>query len=149
MIHAIIHTVGVVLGKTYIPLELSYQDTCGCQAHFLINSPINYSKMRRYYPHSRPDAFVTMTEGVPYSEILWFLKNRHRYLENIFGICIFGYKGNSYQTKVLDDANIMNRINLECLMVPRLNHIQDDCPWHKGPSKCSQAALKDILNHLM
>lgn len=146
MAQALIHTQGVVLGDKYVPLELSYTDVLGHEMHFLINSPINYSKIRRCYPFAKPDVIVTMTDGIAYSEVLTFLKERKNTIEKALGGCTFGYKGNGYQTKVLDDAGIVNRINLK--MLPSLHYI-GHCSWHKGKaSKCSRAALVQMLSHL-
>lgn len=146
MAHVIIHTQGVVLGDHYIPLELSYRDVLGFEKHFLINSPLNYSKIRRLYPSSRPDVIVTVTEGTPYSEVIAFLIERRQFLETLYQPCVFGYKGNGYQTKVLDDAAIENRLNLN--MLPKLNYV-GHCSWHKGKfSKCSRAALAQMMYHL-
>jgi hypothetical protein len=89
-----------------------------------------------------------MTDGTPYSEVLRFLKQRKNLIENLLDVCVFGYKGKSYQVKVLDDAGIVNHINLETFQLPKLNYV-GQCPYHKGPSKCSRAALAQILFHLV
>lgn len=146
MAQALVHTQGVVLGDKYFPLELSYCDVLGHEMHFLINSPLNYSKIRRSYPYAKPDALVTMTDGTSYSEVLSFLKQREKLIEKTLGGCTFGYKGNGYQTKVLDDAGITNRINLK--MLPNLTYT-GHCSWHKGnTSKCSRYALAQMLSHM-
>lgn len=154
MIHAIVHTQGVVLGNTYIPLELAYWDRLGESAHLLIASPLNYSKMKRLYPNARPDVLVTTVEGVPYSRVLDYLKWRLEVLSDAFPSIpiLFGHKGNSYQPRVLLDAGIPNRVNVETLGVPALRAVSntDTCRWHKGnrPRKCARAALEQILNHV-
>lgn len=152
MAHALVHTQGVVLGKTYIPLELAYWDCLGESVHLLITSPLNYSKMKRLYPKARPDVLVTTVEGVPYSRVLDYLKWRFEVLSNAFPSIpiLFGHKGNSYQPRVLLDAGIPNRINVETLGVPALQVSNTDtCHWHKGNPrrKCARAALEQILNH--
>lgn len=146
---ALVHTQGVVLGKTYIPLELAYRDVLGESAHFLITSPLNYSKMKRLYPHARPDVLVTT--GVPYSRVLDYLKLRYQILSATFPSVIFGYKGESYQPRVLLDAGIPNRVNVERYGVPTLQTTTNNgtCRWHKGNRhKCALAALEQILTSL-
>lgn len=151
MMHALVHTQGVVLGKTYLPLELAYRDVLGESAHFLITSPLNYSKMKRLYPHARPDALVSTAEGVPYSRVLDYLKLRYQILSFAFPSTpvFFGYKGESYQPRVLLDAGIPNRVNVERYGVPSLRRTtasSDTCRWHKGNRrKCALAALEQIL----
>lgn len=153
---AIIHTKGVVLGETYVPLELAYQDTLGTFCYFLITSPMNYSKMVRWYPGVRPDVLVTTTQGTPYSQILHFLKNRFEFLQNAFPDVpvFFGYKGESYQPKILRDAGILNVVNVEKFGVPPINRgpilsvKPVPCPWHKGNlNKCAMVALQQITSH--
>lgn len=148
MIHALVHTQGVVLGRTYLPLELAYQDVLGVRAHFHIVSPLNYSKMRRLYPHARPDVTVVTEGGTPYSEVLAFLKMRFRYLSSHFPHVMFGYKGECYQPQVLNDAGIPHKVNIETFGVPTLQKTLNSCRWHKGsPSKCAVAALDQMLRH--
>lgn len=142
MIQAIVHTQGVVLGRTYVPLELAYCDHLGHWAHFLITSPISYSKMRRHYPHARPDVMVVTEGGTPYSQVLQYLKWRS---ESLGKDATFGYKGESYQPQVLEDAGIHNRINVEKWIEGALRVTDNACPWHKSAvSKCARAALEQI-----
>lgn len=152
MMHALVHTQGVVLGNTYLPLEIAYRDVLGGHAHLLITSPLNYSKMKRLYPNASPDVLVTTVHGVAYSEVLRFLKLRFQILASTFPATtpiLFGYKGNSYQPRVLLDAGIPNRVNVEDFGVPALLPTTDrTCPWHKGNRrKCALAALEQILSH--
>lgn len=149
MIHALVHTQGVVLRHTYIPLELAYQDVFGVRAHFHIRSPINYSKIRKLFPFARPDVIVITEGGTPYSEVLDFLKLRFRYLSSHIPHVVFGYKGETYQPQVLNDAGIPNKVNIEKFGVPALQMTPNPCRWHKGsPSKCAVAALEQILRHV-
>lgn len=146
--HALVHTQGVVLGQTYLPLELAYRDVLGGSAHFLITSPLNYSKMKRLYPHARPDVLVTTVQGVPYSQVLHYLQLRFQILSTTFPSIpiVFGYKGNSYQPQVLLDAGIPNRVNVEMYGVPALHGTDRTCPWHKGNRrKCALGALEQML----
>lgn len=150
---AIIHTKGVVLGDTYIPLELAYQDVAGLFCHFQITSPMNFSKMRRWYPNCRPDVEVTTRGGTSYSDTLKFLKNRYDFLQKLYpnSTIVFGYKGESNQRKILIDAGITNIVNVEMFGVPPLRRnlrIESFCPLHKGnPNKCAVVALDQILSH--
>lgn len=154
--HAIIHTKGAVLGNTYVPLELAYQDTLGTFCYFLITSPMNYSKMVRHYPGVRSDVLVTTTQGTSYSDILHFLRNRFEFLQNTFPDVpvVFGCKGESYQPKILRDAGISNIVNVEKFGVPSINRgpiptvNPVSCPYHKGNlSKCAAVALQQIVSH--
>lgn len=150
MVHAIVHTQGVVLGRTYLPLELAYYDFLGDRAHFHILSPLNYSKIKRLYPHARPDVIVITEGGTPYSEVLAYLKMRYKYLSTHTPHVVFGYKGACYQPQVLRDAGIPHTVNLETLGVPPLQKSYEACRWHKGsPSKCAVAALDQILRHVV
>lgn len=152
MIHAVVHTQGVVLHRTYVPLELAYRDALGVEAHFLITSPISFSSMRKHYPHSRPDVVVvTDGGGTPYSSVLDFLKFRYACLANVFPRVVFGYKGNSFQPQVLKDAGIPDAVNVERLGVPALRRhgttTDDTCRWHctGRRRKCALDALNQIL----
>lgn len=150
MVHALVHTQGVVLGQTYLPLELAYQDILGVRAHFHIVSPLNYSKMRRHFPDARPDVIVITQGGTPYSEVLAFLRLRFKYLSSLIPHVVFGYKGACYQPQVLKDAGIPHTINIEVFGVPALQKTHEACRWHKGsPSKCAVAALDQMLRHVV
>lgn len=146
MISAIIHTQGVVLKSTYVPLELAYVDVLGVKAHFHINSPIPYSAMRKFYPNARPDVIVITGEGTPYSQVLEFLRNRFMYLMTLHPNTVFGYKGGSFQPQVLRDAGITSIVNLEKFGVPPITR-SFLCPWHKR-GKCAVAALDHILRYV-
>lgn len=146
MISAIVHTQGVVLKSSYVPLELAYIDVLGVQAHFHINSPIPYSAMRKFYPNARPDVIVITDGGTPYSQVLEFLKNRFQFLSTLHPDTVFGYKGASFQPQVLRDAGIASIVNLEEFGVPPLSR-SFSCPWHRR-GKCAVAALDHILRHV-
>lgn len=148
MIHAVVHTQGVVLNRTYVPLELAYRDVLGVQAHFLITSPISFSRMRKLYPNSRPDVLVLADQGTPYSSVLNFLKFRYDCLHNVYPQTVFGYKGNSFQPQVLKDAGIPFILNLEKFGIPAIIR-SGTCPWHIGNQrKCALAALEHIFRHV-
>lgn len=151
--HAIIHTKGVVLGETYIPLELAYKDVTGLLCHFLITSPMTFSKMRRCYPNCRPDVEVTTQGGTSYSDALSFLRSRYNFLQTVYPHepIVFGFKGQNYQPKILIDAGIPNRVNVEVFGVPPLQRnvtVESSCVLHKGnPNKCALVALNQIVSH--
>lgn len=151
--HAVLHTKGVVLGQTYVPLELAYRDVAGLLCHFQITSPMNFSKMRRWYPDCRPDVEVTTQGGTSYSDALKFLKNRYDFLQTLYpGVpIVFGYKGENYQPKILIDAGIPNIVNVEKFGVPPLRRnaaAESICSLHKGnPNKCALVALNQIVSH--
>lgn len=149
MLSAIVHTQGVVLGSTYIPLEMAYHDILNMRAHFHITSPVPYAAMRKLYPHSRPDVLVVAEGGTPYWEVLDFLKVRFRFLASQFPAVVFGYKGESYQPQILRDAGIGSVVNVEKFGVPALQATADACRWHaRIPSKCAVKALEQILRHV-
>lgn len=149
MLSAIVHTQGVVLGSTYVPLEMAYQDILGARAHLLITSPIPYAAMRKLYPHSRPDALVVTDGGTPYPEVLDFLRLRFRFLASQLPAVVFGYKGESYQPLMLRHAGIGSVVNVEKLGVPALRVTAHACRWHRrSPSKCAASALEQILRHV-
>lgn len=154
MVHALIHTQGVVLNRTYIALELAYQDVSGFRTHFIITSPISFSKMKQKYRHVHADVLVTTHSGTPYSNVIQFLKDRQAFLRlycKTDRIC-FGFKGNSYQPQILRDAGIADTINVEIFeVVPPLAHSgiwHPHCSWHKSRGKCALVALEHILFHL-
>lgn len=147
MISAIVHTQGVVLDSTYVPLELAYIDVLGVRAHFHINSPIPYTAMRKIYPNSRPDVTVITEGGTPYAQVLAFLKKRFELFVAMHPSTVFGYKGESFQPQVLRDAGIPSMINLEKFGIPALRR-SFQCSWHRR-GKCAVAALEHILGYVL
>lgn len=160
MLVALVHTQGVVLGSKYIPLEMAYVDILRMQAHFHITSPISFTAMRKFFPHSRSDVTMITEGGISYAQVLAFLNQRFHYLNALFpqSTGSFGCKGTTYQTQILKDAGISNIINVETLGVPALRHARVDtitdltayCPWHIGRrwNKCAKVALNRILHHI-
>lgn len=156
MMHAIIHTKGVLLNKIYVPLELAYHDFTGEICHFHIQSPMTYSAMRKFFPNARPDVYVTTTDGTPHPNVLGFLKTRQTYLRSLLPSevpVVFGYKGENFQPQILKEAGIENIVNVETFGVPPLDrHVQPSsvCHLHKGNlNKCALVALKQIASHFV
>lgn len=154
-VHAIVHTVGIVLNKQYYALELSFVDVTGYEQHFHIQSPVPYSYVRKYFPHSRPDVIMTMENATPYHQVLQFLQARFIYLKTLLPDVTFGCKGGSYQANVLRDAHIPTWINLDLLGLPSLQKLSQmydvisTCPWHKVMFKCSRTAVYLIQRYLL
>lgn len=142
---AIIHTVGVVLGKKYIPLEFSFADITGQEMHFQLKSPISFHTAKMLFPHARPDAVMTTCNGYTFEEVVTILWNRYRELETMFSPVIVGCKGNSYQMQVLHETQLPYVINVETFGVPSLKNLKrfvGDCQWHVTPYKCSRFTVR-------
>lgn len=154
-VHAVCHSVGVVLDKMYYPLELSFVDATGYEQHFHIQSPVPYTFSKKYYPHSRPDAIMTVDNATPYHEVLQFLHDRFLYLKKFISTLTFGCKGGSNQANVLRDAQIPSWVNLDEFKVPSLPklsamyNVNGDCPWHRQIFKCSRIAVQLIQRYLL
>lgn len=160
MLSALVHTQGVVLGSSYVPLEMAYVDVLGVQAHFLITSPISFTAMRKFYPHSRSDVTLITDGGTPYSHVLEFLRTRYQCLLLLLlqaesSAVVFGYKGGSYQPQILRDAGIPSIFNIEEWgddSVPALPPPpRATCPFHpptRFRSKCAAAAIEAMLRHV-
>lgn len=147
MIAALVHTQGVVLDSQYVPLEMAYLDALGGRAHVHITSPISFTAMRKFFPHSRSDVTVITEGGTSYRQVLAFLRDRFQLLSYHLGPTVaVGYKGASYQPQILRDAGIPSLVNVETLGVPALTSAVGECPWHRGSrSKCAAVALNQIL----
>lgn len=148
---AFVHTQGVVLGKKYIPLELSYVDFMGYRQTFLIQSPISYKKAIRCYPLSKPEVIMTTRNGIPIEYIVRFLKERY----NLLGRSPFLCKGESYQPDILKRANIPYT-NIETVSkVPSIRTLErlypyidkTNCPFHAYPgrNKCSTHVVRLLI----
>lgn len=163
MLSALVHTQGVVLGSSYVPLEMAYVDVLGVQAHFLITSPISFTAMRKFYPHSRSDVTLVTEGGTPYSHVLEFLRTRYQCLLLLqapsAAAVVFGYKGGSYQPQILRDAGIPSIFNIEkwgsgaalpALPPPPPLHTAAACPFHppRFRSKCAAVAIDAILRRV-
>lgn len=152
-VHAIVHTTGVTLGRSYVPLEFAYTDSLGFQAHFLITSSIGFYEARRRFPHcGDPDVFMSTRAGSSIARVHKFLRKRYAVLSKSLGSRVaFGYKGNGFQARFLVDAGIPNIINLETLGVPPLptlaqSHPRKHCPWHPSArNKCARHAVEMLV----
>lgn len=155
VIHAVCHSVGIVLDTIYFPLELSYADVTGYEQHFHIQCPVSYSFAKKFFPHSHPDAIMTMEHGTPYYLVLQFLHARFNYLKNLIPDLTFGCKGGSYQSHVLRDAKIPSWVNIDQYNVPSLKKLSEmynvisTCPWHKQISKCARIGVQLIQRYLL
>lgn len=149
MLTAVVHTQGVVLQSTYIPLEVAYHDVLGFSFHALITSPLSHDALRHFYPHARSDVTMVENGGTPYSDVLQQLRERACILSTHYPRVVFGYKGESYQPQILRDAGIVDILNVETLGVPRLPPTEEVCSWHtRRSSKCAWVSLRHILRHL-
>lgn len=157
---ALTHTEGVILNNKYIILELAYQDMLGLHKHFLIQSPICYTKAKMYNKYLKKSLEVIMCTSYQlnghkvykFSEILEFLKERYAFLQYFYSFKIhFGYKGRSFQRNILSKCNIPN-INIECFGIPPIRtllsmypYITKNCCYHKHYyNKCAEHILRLI-----
>lgn len=164
MIHAFIHTQGVVLDKKYHPLELAYVDVLGHEAHFLITSPLSFAEAKQNHLHVRPDAIMTTKAGVTYSTACRFLRERQHVLSVQLNTpeIRFGHKGAGNQTPLLKAAGLLHLSNVEVYRVPSLRVLEQMwgpsilpprgiCPYHAHPlSKCAFRAVRlvwYVLHH--
>lgn len=156
--HAIIHTTGVVLGKTYVPLELSYIDVTGYEIHLQITSPMSYHEATTQYSHIRPDAIMSTYRGVALDKVISFLNIRYQQLQQQFPdtLIVFGHKGNGTQLQFLQQTQIPHLENVEQLGVPALHILAEmypsvtipPCSLHVKCFKCSRAAVRLIAAHM-
>lgn len=162
---ALIHTEGVLLFNKYVVLELAYSDDLGVTRHFLIKSPMSYTKAKKHHNHLKKSLEVIMCcsdyfknhKVYKFFEIMQFLKARYTLLQRYhLGKSIhFGYKGKSFQQDILKKCHIPN-VNIECFGVPSIQtlminypFVRKDCIYHKKPfNKCAEHILRLINIYL-
>lgn len=153
-VQAILHTTGVVLGKRYVPLELSFTDATGFNIHFHLNSPLSYREAITLFPHARPDAIMTTQNGISFEEVVRFLQFRYRELLDQFPRVVVGCKGGGYQMQVLRSTQLPDTVDLDTLGVPSLktlssaNPLVCNCSWHTVTRKCSRVAIQLLANYV-
>lgn len=155
-IHALVHTQGVVVTNKYIVLEFAYRDVTGVVEHCLVKSPLSFRDAKRKDFRIRPDVIMTNEHGVPYASVLNFVCNQYYRLRNVLRVenVVFGFKGNSYQPKILRDAGLSSIVNIEDLGgIPSLKTLtlegNGGCPFHARNSlKCAKRATDFIWNVL-
>lgn len=157
---ALVHTEGVLLSNKYVILELAYCDLLGIKKHFLIQSPISYTKAKKSNKYLNKSLEVIMcvsnTFGnhkvYKFGEVCQFLKERYFLLKFYFGSNIrFGYKGKSFQRDIFVKCNIPS-INIEFLKIPCIKKmmsyfpfIEKNCIYHvKSHNKCAEHVLRLI-----
>lgn len=152
IVHALIHTTGVILGNEYFPLEMAYIDVMGYETTIHIKSPIDFMTAQREYPNARPDAVMSKYMGVSTNQWKQFLKRQYESLQAQCGTphIVFGCKGNSNQMQVLKQADIPIVVNMETLNMPSLAALKNmyphlvlpNCPWHVKPTdKCARLSV--------
>lgn len=153
-IAAIVHTEGVILER-YYALELAYTDMEGHTENFLIRYP-------RQVKSYNPKTFAASLDVVPctgdsfrghrvhsYSKVLRFLREKAFRLHAKYRRRLFGFKGRSFQDKVLRDAEIPG-VNLESFGCPSLYRLQSiwplrrPCPFHPAGRPCAMNKLLTI-----
>lgn len=157
---ALIHTEGVILYNHYVILELAYHDLLDIQRHFLIKSPVSYSKAKNDNKYLMKSLEVIMCVSKTFKnrkvyqfrEVCQFLKERYILLQSIYGNNIrFGYKGKSFQRDIFVKCHIPS-INIEFLRIPNIKSlislfpfIKKNCIYHaKSNNKCAEHILRLI-----
>lgn len=156
---ALIHTEGVLLFNRYFVLELAYTDILGINQHFLIKSPMCYTRAKKYNKYIDKSLEVIMCTSdyfqhqrvYKFSEIVRFLKDRYTLLQSNFGCIRFGYKGKSFQSDILKKCCIPC-VNIEIFGVPSIQSlmtyyptIKKNCLYHKKyNNKCAKHILELI-----
>lgn len=160
---ALTHTEGVILSNKYVILELAYCDLLGIKEHFLIQSPISYTKAKICNKYLKKSLEVIMCISsnfknhrvYKFGQVCQFLKERYFLLKSYYGSNIrFGYKGKSFQQDILLKCNIPS-INIEFLKIPSIKtlmlyypDIKKKCVYHaKCSNKCAEHVLRLITAH--
>lgn len=157
---ALTHTEGVILSNRYVILELAYCDLLGIKKHFLIQSPMSFTKAKKSNKYLKKSLEVIMCVSntfknhkvYRFSEVCQFLKERYFLLKSHFGNDIrFGYKGKSFQRDVCLKCNIPS-INIEFLKIPSIKKlislfpfVEKNCIYHMAlHNKCAEHILRLI-----
>lgn len=157
---ALTHTEGAILSNKYVILELAYCDLLGTKKHFLIQSPISYTKARKRNKYLKKSLEVIMCVSSTFKghkvykigEVCQFLKEQYFLLKSYFGNDIrFGFKGKSFQRDIYIKCNIPC-INIEFLRIPNIKllmsyfpFIEKNCIYHsKVDNKCAEHILRLI-----
>lgn len=159
VVHALVHTTGVVLGREYIPLEVAYCDVTGIEHCFLLQSPISFREAQRIYPNSLPDAIMSTQTGVTVATVRQFMHARNSTLQSVLkqSDIVFGFKGDSYQKSFIEQMHLPHIVNVEQLLVPSLHRLRSmyphlvipDCTFHVKPSRCALSAVRLLVAYMM
>lgn len=151
-VHAIVHTTGVVLGKTYVPLELAYVDVTGYEITLQLKSPMSFKDAKRHFPHARPDAIMSSYKGLTVDDVMHFLRSRYvqLQLECCQADIVFGCKGRSQMNVLIGLPHVEN---LETVGVPSLKVLRHphtvDCPLHVAPTpKCARYTVRLLASYV-
>lgn len=157
---ALTHTEGVILSNKYVILELAYCDLLGTKKHFLIKSPMSYTKAKKDNKYLQKSLEVIMCASntfknhkvYPFGEVCQFLKEKYVLLKSRFGKDIrFGYKEKSFQQDIHLKCHIPS-INIEFLGIPNIKtlvsyfpFVKKKCIYHvKSHNKCAEHILRLI-----
>lgn len=159
VVHALVHTTGVVLGREYVPLEVAYCDVTGYEYCFLLRSPMSFRVAQTNYPYVQPDARMSTHNGVTLDTVRQFVHDRISILKDVLkrSDIVFGYKGESHQKKFLDLMDVPHTVNVERFLVPSLFILRQlypymvvtDCPYHVTISRCAFSAVRMLITYMM
>jgi hypothetical protein len=133
---AVVHSAGVVINKgnsfAFYVLEFAYFDADGMSAKFFIRSPMSlkktWDKADINILADSMDVFITTEpwfKNVPtcsFMEVVQFLQIRFAHFDQKIERAVFGYKGNAFQPKILNHAEVRS-VNLEYYGCPVLNDL--------------------------
>lgn len=158
MIAALVHSQGYVFDKQFYCLEIAYTDILNHRSLFLVKSPRSYTTLKRL----RPKLPITVSvnppgETVSYNYVIGFLRKKYRGFQKLFPgeTIVFGYKGKSYQSDVLQHACIPYIVNIEIFDVPRIDLLMEmypdekrKCHYHpKREKRCAELILRLICRY--
>lgn len=159
MIAALVHSQGYVFDKHFYCLEFAYSDILNHPSLFFIKSPRSYTLLKML----RPKLPITVSvnppgETVSYSYVINFLRKRYKTFQRLFPgeTIVFGYKGKSYQSDILQHAGIPHIVNVERFGVPRIELLiemypdeQRTCNRHpKREKRCADLILRIICRYM-
>lgn len=159
MIAALVHSQGYVFDKHFYCLEFAYSDILNNRSLFLIKSPRSYTILKTL----RPKLPITVSvnppgETVSYGYVIDFLRKKYKEIQRLFPgeTIVFGYKGKSYQSDILQHARIPYIVNVEIFGVPRIDLLmemypdeQRMCNRHpKREKRCADLILRIICRYM-
>lgn len=159
MIAALVHSQGYVLDKHFYCLEIAYTDVLNHHSLFLVKSPRSYTTLKMLRPKLPLTVSVNPPgETVSYNYVINFLRKNYSKFEILFPgeTIVFGYKGKSYQSDVLQHACIPYIVNVEIFGVPRIDLLmemypdeQRTCDRHpKREKRCAELILRIVCRYM-
>lgn len=159
MIAALVHSQGYVFDKHFYCLELAYTDIWGHHCVFLIKSPRSYKNLKMLRPKLPITVLVNRPgKTVSYNYVIDFLRKKYGNFQRLlpYETIVFGYKGKSYQSDILQHARIPHIVNMEIFGVPRIDLLmemypeeQRMCDLHpKREKRCAELILRLICRYM-